>query len=1071
MKKALLKDSIKEIKNTYKRFLSILLMAFLGVGFFAGIKATSPDMVKTIDKYYKEQNVYDIQVLSTLGLTKEDVEELGKTEGIKTIEGSYEIDGKIEIDNKEIVSKILTLGETNKPVLLEGKLPEKENECVVEDVFLMANNKKIGDKIIVEVEQISDDDGEKRDYLKQKEMTIVGTVKSPLYISRDRGTTNLGSGKINYYMYINSKNINVPEIFTSISIKVDTDEITSSKKYEEKVEEVKNNIDIKKAERQKDRYDSLVGKATKKVEDAEKKLNDEKGDASKKIEEAQRDIDKGKKEIGKNEIELNNNEIKANKEFTNASNQIQKGKNELSKKEKELVDSEKEFESTLKQLTKTKTQLEINKTKIEDGLKEIDKQILNIELALQNPVLEESQKAVLVKTKEQLEKKKSELLKNQQDVIEGIRNITLGIEQGKTKIQDGKNQIQKAKNELTKKEQEFYRTKQQTKKKIENGKQQIKKAKEEIVKGEKELQEKREEFNTKIKDAETKLIDARTKIGEIEEPKWYILDRYGNIGYNSFIQDTESIANLGKVFPIVFFVVATLISLTSMTRMVEEQRVQIGTLKALGYNKIQIAGKYILYASLACVIGGLLGMGVGFILLPKIIWMMYEMMYRIFDIHLDFNWLYGGIGLVLISICIIGATIYTVMKELVQTPATLMRPKAPKLGKRVFLERIKFIWKRLSFSRKVTVRNIFRYKKRFLMTIIGICGCTSLILAGYGIKDSIGDIIPIQFENVHHYDMQISLKNGLEEKQKDDYIEKLKGKNIFKNITETYVNSSKVINGEKEEELQIIIPKDKIENAISVRDVKTKQDIEMKDNEIYLTDKVAQLLNVKSGDKIILKDNDDNEREIEITGICENYINHYMYMTKATYEKIYGKEYKTNILFVNYENVENEEELAKEIMENKEVASIFRITTMKSTLNDMMQSLNYVVIVLIVSAGLLAFVVLYNLSNVNISERIRELATIKVLGFYDREVYTYISRETVLLTIIGIILGIFGGYFLNYFILGTCEIDMLRFAKIIKPMSVVYSVVITLIFTFIVNTITYFTLKKIDMIESLKSVE
>ena len=1067
MKKALLKDSIKEIKNTYKRFLSILLMAFLGVGFFAGIKATSPDMVDTIDKYYKEQNVYDIQTISTLGLTKDDVDELGKIEGIKSIEGSYEVDGKIEIDNKEIVSKILTLEDINRPVLIEGKLPEAEDECVVEDVFLIANNKKIGDKIIVDIEQISNDDGEKQDYLKQKEMKIVGTVKSPIYISRDRGTTNLGSGKINYYMYISPKNINVPEIYTSISIKIDTNATTSSKKYEEKVEEVKEKIEEKKAKRQKARYDSLVGKATKKVEDAEKRLNDEKGDASEKLDKAQRDIDNGKKEISNKETELNNSEAKANREFSNASNQIKNGKRQIKENEDKLIQSEKD----LKQLTQTKGQLEASKKKIEDGLNEINKQIENLELALQNPMLEEAQKVALTKTKEQLEKNKTDLLNKQQEVNEGIKNITLGIEQGKSKIPNGKNQLQNAKRELTKKEQEFNRTKQKVQSKIANGRKEIEKAKEKIAKGEEELKEKRAEFDKKIKDAETKLIDAKTKIGEIEEPKWYILDRYGNIGYNSFIQDTESVANLGKVFPIVFFVVATLISLTSMTRMVEEQRVQIGTLKALGYNKIQIAGKYILYASLACVFGGILGMGVGFVLLPKIIWMMYEMMYRICEIHLEFNWLYGGIGLILISICIIGATIYTAMKELIQTPATLMRPKAPKIGKRVFLERIKFIWKRLSFSKKVTVRNIFRYKKRFLMTIIGICGCTSLILAGFGIKDSISHILPIQFENVHHYDMQVSLKNGLEEKQKNEYIKKLKEDNVFKNITETYMNSSKVIKNDKEEEIQIIIPSDKIDDAVTLKDVKTKEKITLKDDEIYLTDKVAQLLDAKVGEKIILKDNDDKEREITIKGVCENYIYHYMYMTKATYEKIYEKPYKTNVLFINYNNIENEEELAKNIMEDKEVASVMRISAMKESLNDMMNSLNYVVIVLIVSAGLLAFVVLYNLANVNISERIRELATIKVLGFYDREVYSYVSRETVILTIIGIVLGVFGGYFLNYFILGTCEIDMLRFAKIVKPMSVVYSVLITLIFTFIVNLITYFTLKKIDMIESLKSVE
>ena len=1071
MKKALFKDSVKEIKNTYKRFISILLMAFLGVGFFAGIKASAPDMIDTIDSYYKEQNVYDIQTLSTLGLTKEDVEELGKIEGISSIQGTYETDGKIEIDNRETVSRILTLNEINKPVLIEGKLPEKQDECVVEDVLLKANNKKIGDKITVEIEQISNDDGDKKDYLKQKEMTIVGTVKSPLYISRDRGTTNLGSGKINYYMYVHESNINVPEIYTTIYAKVDTDKTTSSKKYEDKVEEVKDKIEAKKEERQKFRYDTLVGKATKKVEDAKKELNDKKADGEKEIADAEKKIQDGKNEIAKNEKKIRDNEAKANREFRNAETKIANGRNEIKKNEDTLIQKEDEFNKTCKELEKNIKNLENNKLQVKNGLDEINKQISNIELALQNPQLPEDQKQIMTSTKIGLEKKKAELVENEKQIDKGINDINVAIQTGKTEIQNGKTKIQQAKNELNSQENKLKKTKNSTYSQINKGKNELEKARREVADGEKELNDSKKEFDEKIKDAETKLIDAKTKIADIEEPKWYILDRYGNAGYNGFTQDAKSIENLGKVFPIVFFVVATLISLTSMTRMVEEQRVQIGTLKALGYNKIQISAKYILYASLACIIGGLLGMSVGFVLLPKLIWMMYSMMYRISDIKIEFNLLYGGMGILLISACIIGATIYTVMKELVQTPAMLMRPKAPKMGKRVFLERIKFIWKRLSFSRKVTVRNIFRYKKRFLMTIIGICGCTSLILAGYGIKDSITSLLPTQFEKVHHYDMQINLKNGLENSQKEEYIGKIEKREEFKNVTEVYMNSSKVIKDGKEEQLQIIIPKDNIDNAITIADAKTKEKIQLEDDKIYLTDKVAQLIGAKEGDKIIIKDNDDNEKEVTISRICENYIQHYMYMTKATYEKLYNKEYKTNILLANYSEIENEEALAKELMENKEVAGIMRISVMIESLDDMMKSLNYVVVILIVSAGLLAFVVLYNLSNVNISERIRELATIKVLGFYDKEVYSYITRETVILTIIGIILGIAGGYILNNFILGTCEIDMLRFVRIIKPMSYVYSIAITLAFTGIVNLITYFALKKIDMIESLKSVE
>lgn len=469
-------------------------------------------------------------------------------------------------------------------------------------------------------------------------------------------------------------------------------------------------------------------------------------------------------------------------------------------------------------------------------------------------------------------------------------------------------------------------------------------------------------------------------------------------------------------------------------------------------------------------------MSVGFVLLPKIIWMMYEMLYQISQIDLSFNFKYGAIGLTLISICIIGATIYTIARELKNTPANLMRPKAPKMGKRVLLERIPFIWKHLSFSRKVTIRNIFRYKKRFLMTIIGIFGCTSLIVAGFGLRDSIKSLMPSQYEKVFNYDFQINLKSELTEEQINNYVqEELKKEEKIQKVAKTYMTSTTIKNGELEQDVQIIVPEtlEELEGLINIKDLETEEKISLKENEICLTDKAAQLINVKKGDKIILKDSDDKEIEVTISNIVENYVSHYIYMSKTTYENLYQEKYKTNVIFTQNKELSEEEEndLATDIMKQSEVSSISRINTAMKMMDDTMNSLNYVVIILIVSAGLLAFVVLYNLSNVNISERIRELATIKVLGFYDKEVYTYVTRETILLTVIGMLLGLVGGYFLNYFIIGTCETDMLRFVKVIHPMSYVYSILITIGFTIIVNIVTYFALKKIDMIESLKSIE
>ena len=1014
MKSALLKDSIKEIKNTYKRFLSILVMAFLGVGFFAGMRAASPDMVDTIDQYYKESQVYDIKILSTLGLTNDDIDALSEIDEIENTVGTYETEGKIEIDNKEIITKIMSVEKLNKPILLQGNLPKTQNECVVEDSFLTANHKSIGDTIEIEIEKTKNDEGEEVEYLNKNILKIVGTVKSPLYISRDRGTSSLGSGKIDYYIYVPKENIKANEIYTNIYIKLKNSEnyTTSSEKYEEYIAEVKEKIEAIKEEREKARHDKLVDIATRKVKEAEEKLNENKQNAQQQIEEAKQEIENGKNKIEKAEVKLNSSKKEADTKFKSAYNQIQMAKESIFQNETQLNQKEQEAGQQITELEIKKQELQTQFDTIENNLTQLETQYNQIK---DNPNISEEQKQML-------ENKIQMLKQSKQTIKAGIEQINNGITTGKQEIENAKTQLQNAKNELTKKEKQYEATKTATYSSLENAKIEIEKSKTELEKGEKELEEKQEEFKDKIADAESKLIDSREKIANIENPTWYVLDRYSNTGYNSFIQDTESIENISKVFPIVFFMVALLISLTSMTRMVEEQRTQIGTLKALGYNKLQIASKYVIYAGLACVIGGVLGMSVGFVLLPQIIWTMYQMMYQMTDnIHISFNIIIGGMGLLLICVCIIGATIYAVLKELVQTPSTLMRPKAPKMGKRVLLEKIPFIWKRLSFSQKVTVRNIFRYKKRFLMTIIGILGCTALIVVGFGVRDSIRCIMPNQFEKVFNYDMQIGLKNGLEDEQKQKYIISLQEKTELEKVVETYMTSNIAKNQENEEDVQIIVPKEPkdLDEVINLTDVKTGEKVQLEENAICLTDKVAELLNVKQGDTITLKDSKDKERQVKISNIVENYVYHYVYMSRITYENLYGENYNTNMLFTKNNNLSKEQEtnLATEIMNQSEVASISRNSSIMNLLDDTMKSLNYVVIILIVSAGLLAFVVLYNLSNVNISERIRELATIKVLGFYDKEVYSYVTRETVILTAIGIVLGLIGGYFLNYFII------------------------------------------------------
>ncbi len=1078
IKKSLLKDTFKEIKKSYKRFISILLMALLGVGFFAGLRASSPDMVDSIDTYYKNQNVYDIEVMSTLGLTDSDLEALANIENVENVYGTYSRDGLIKTNEKEIVSKILCVDDVNTPVLVEGNMPENIDECVVEKDFLEGTGKKIGDYIDIEPEKIENTgttDGEETAYLKNKTLKIVGVVESPLYISRERGSTKLGTGVIDYYIYVNKENVN-SEVYTEIYITLENRDKyqTGSNKYEDYVEETKDKIEKIKEERENARYQELIDEANAEIAKAEEEFNTEKQNGETQLQDAENKINEGKAQIESGEAEINRNERTANQQFKNAEAQIESAKLEVAQNALRLNNEKIEAEKGFAEAENQKIGLQSTLENINNAIKIAENSIAEKQAQLETAETEE-EIAVINQEIAELQATKQVYETNKQSVEAGITEIDNQIANGRQELQNAEAQIDSARNQIQSQEAALKQTKNSTYAQIASARKELEASKQEIQNAEAELETSRAEFNTKIQEAEGKLIDAREKVSEIEKAEWYILDRQQNAGYSSYIQDTQSIENLSVVFPIVFFAIAALVSLTSMTRMVEEERQEIGTLKALGYNKFHIMLKYIIYSSLACIIGGVIGMNIGFQLLPRIIWDMYEMMYTLPEFIVSFNHQYSSMGLGLIYICIVGATLYTILKEVRETPATLLRPKAPKYGKRVLLERVGFIWKRLKFSHKVTVRNIFRYKKRFLMTIIGIMGCTSLILAGFGLKDSISSILPNQYEDICHYDMLVSLKTALTQEQRNTYIENLKQKENIQEVVETYMESGTAGKGDNSETVQIVVPNDnqEIDKVIKLRDVKTEEPFTLSEEGIIITDKLAELIDAKVGDMITVTTADDIEKEIKVVGITENYISHYVYMSKALYQQVFGEEYSTNVLLVqdNNLNEDQEETVMQDMVGQNEVLTVTLTKTTMKSLDDTMSSLNYVVIVLIVSAGLLAFVVLYNLSNINIGERIRELATIKVLGFYDREVYDYVTRETVILTVIGILLGLVAGYFLNFYILGTCEINILRFEKVIHPISYLYATAITLVFSIIVNIVTYFALKKIDMIGSLKSVE
>lgn len=1083
------KDTFIEIKKTFKRFISILLIVLLGVGFFAGIKAASPDMKKTIDKYCKDQNVMDLTVMSTLGLTEDDIKELENVEGVKEVSPSYSKDAIIKIDENDIVVKINAIdNNVNKLKLQEGRMPENDDECIVEPTFLTSKGHKLNDTIEVEFEESDDETS----FVKNKKLKIVGTAISPLYISRERGTSKIGSGKIDYCIYIPKSNIN-SEVYTEAYIILsDTKDVACySKKYDEIVEKVNNKIEELSKTRKEIRYNEILDEANKKVGEAEEKLNEEKTKANDKIQEAENKISDAKAKLESSEKEIQKNESKANSEFANAQTKLNKAKKELENKESQFNKAKQEaqqqigdFDEKLTELNKKYKEvnqginsLKSNKEKLMNQKQQINQQINLLQQAEQT---EENQKKIAT-----LQAQLAEIEKNINYMEEQLNQLNTNsavlsenidkIKNTKTELNKNEQALKNAKKELQAQTNKLSSSKKETFAKLEKAKKEINKGRTEIQENEAKLQEEKAKAESEIANAEKEIDSAKDKVNDIKRPDWYILDRDTNTGYVSYMQDTDRIANIGKVFPVVFFVVASLISLTAMTRMVEEQRTQIGTLKALGYSKFKIAKKYIIYSVLATTVGGIVGMCIGFRILPKIIFDMYAMMYSMPDLIIEFNMTYAIMGLGIAIACTCGATIYSCTKELNSSPAVLMRPKSPKAGKRVLLERITFIWSRLKFTQKVTVRNIFRYKKRFLMTIIGICGCTSLIVAGFGLRDSISYMIPSQYGEIFKYQSSISFKSDAPREKIEKQANEISNN---ENVTETLkanMQAIKIIKDNNNQNIQLIIPEEpmNLNSFIQLRDRKTKTEYELPNDSIIITEKLAKLLEIKVGDTITIENNDNIQKEVKVSNITENYLMHYIYMSPTLYKNLYNENVKYNTVLAKTKNITEEQEksLAKEFLENDDISAVSFTSSTKNIFSEVMENMNLVVWILIISAGMLAFIVLYNLSNVNISERIRELATIKVLGFYDKEVYNYVSRETVLLTIIGIGLGLFAGYFLNLFIMETCELDVMMFQKRVNMESYIYAILITVLFTIIVNIITYFSLKKIDMIESLKSVE
>ncbi len=568
---------------------------------------------------------------------------------------------------------------------------------------------------------------------------------------------------------------------------------------------------------------------------------------------------------------------------------------------------------------------------------------------------------------------------------------------------------------------------------------------------------------------------AENQLPEIDEVKYYFFNRNDNPGYSEFYDVVKRINSIATVFPICFFIVAVLICLTTMTRMVEENRIEIGTLKALGYSNREISIKYIIYASLASIIGGILGVIVGFNIFPRVIYTAYNTQYALPNLSIVYYPSYIIQSLVISILCTVGASLLVLKVDLNSTPSTLMRPKAPKSGKRILLERITPIWKRLNFNEKVTFRNLFRYKQRMIMTVFGIAACTAMIITGFGLKDSIGDLTNKQFNKLWKYQATVIFNDNTTIEDDDEYNEKLmslKGYKNSLNIHQEMVTISKEDINKQNVTLYVPEDKDKFKDFVLLNDRVSGEEYILSDDGAIINEKLAKLLGVVKGDEITFKDSENNSYIIKVNNISESYLSHGIYMSKAYYADVFGKEAKYNSQFIMLDDSNYEDnDIASKLMETNKVINVTMTSYLSKTTNEAMDTLNIVVIILIISAGGLALVVLYNLNNINVSERIRELSTIKVLGFYDHEVTMYILRENFILTALGIIIGMFMGKILHGFVITTAEADNMMLSPSIYATSFIYSIILTIVFSLIVMFMMHRKLKKINMIDALKSNE
>lgn len=1131
-KRALLKTAIREVRNSPTRFLSILGIIFLGVSFFVGIGATGPDMINAANDYYQRQQLADVSVISTLGLTDTDQQLLEANPQVEQAQPQYMLDLNMTKLNKVIrFFSYEAKDSLNQYKIVAGRLPEKAGEVALDQVAQLQGDYQIGDTLTIEK---ADD---LPNQLKEHQLKVVGFVNSPEFIENlNRGNTTVGSGTIDYFAVVQSADLDL-ETYSRIlvSFKKAVAATAYSEDYQTTVDDGIKSLKQTLKQRPQARLEEVKATAEEKLTDVKKQIDEgEKAldTGAEKLEAARKQLDDSKTQLTEKEQTLQEALARGQEQLDLAQTQLEQQQSQLESQQEELTkqwqaldqaneQSQAFFEKQgdIDKVTEGAEQLQQELKRLQSLLADIvttkkvaasqmEKTIaakqrawteivnsLPDNAALQAALAKVSQsgKAADLSTfetvvGEYMKTTAAEAEKWQKEAAEYAEeaaklNPEVLAEKGQ-QLKQVEEQLQEADKQLQAGREELAQQRQTLQEQQAAGEEQLAEAKQELANGEAEYQknvahyqEQTSENMPKLLDAQLQLKNQTRQLAEMKPADYLYSDRVTNPGYTEYKQNANRISSLATVFPVIFFLIAALVSLTTMTRMIEEKRSEIGTFKALGYKNTEIAQKFILYSLTAGLLGTLAGLALGFYLFPTIIVNAYGQLYNMKEFTTPWYLSYTIIATVVALICTVGIALLTLRLDLRSSAAALLRPKAPKAGRRVWLERLTPVWQRMSFIQKVTVRNLFRYKSRMLMTILGIAGCTSMIVTGFGLRDSIGDMVPLQFEKLWQYQGVVTFNDHSTDEQTQHYEETLKKLDGFKEAlpisAQTLTLSGE---GQNPQDVSVYVPQ-KPEDAGSFllfNDRKTGEKYQLTDDGAIIDEKLAALFAIEVGNKLQLKSSEGKEYSLKVSAVVENYVGHFAYVTPEYFKEIFHEEPQYNsefLLFDHQPASKQQTAIANQLMTNPKVVNVTFLSDSSDALDDTVGVLTIVVWVLIISAGLLALIVLYNLNNINISERIRELSTIKVLGFYNNELTMYIYRENIILTVLGIVAGLVLGFFEHRYVLQTVELDMLMFSPDVHPLSYLYATLITLFFTLVVGIVVYFKLKKVDMIEALKSNE